>query len=368
MREAAAAMSHEQAPQQLYDFGYACIERGVPFLAIPALRRALEIMPGETTLLIELVSALQREHRHTEAVAALEPNVESLDPWPARYLLAYSALFAGDLGRAERESGRLPTPDGDWVPARDRLVRMIARARAAQAVSPLDGRDLRCWHFALSGGLLITISPYGFDDGMNGRFGFMSDSFASCRSSLDHLQLILAATRRQPASVGLLPDRSSRILGLAASELSRLPAEPFVPGRADVQVVAYDLNETKTEGLHERADGQVLFEHASCWTDPPAVSADITGLLHQVMKSPWGERLRVSPNGALETVPPDERPEEELAAEIVRATPQSVDDDGAPPDSDATLVRLAEAVGGQWLTGPRDPVHSPGPVPSSRFA
>jgi hypothetical protein len=368
MREAAAAMSHELAPQQLYDFGYACIERGVAFLAIPALRRALEIMPGEPTLLLELVSALQRENRHTEAVAALEPSVESLDPWPARYRLAYSALFAGDLGRAEREFGQLPPPDGDWVLAQGRLARMIARARAAQAVSPLDGRDLRGWHFALSGGLLITISPYGFDDAMNGRFAFMSDSFASCRSSLYHLQLILAATGRHPATVGLLADRSSRIMGLAAAELLGLPAEPFVPRRADVLVVAYNLNNTTTDGLHERADGQVLFEHASCWTDPPPVSADVTGLLHQAMTTPWGERMRVSPNGA-ETVPPDERPEEELAAEIVHATQQpATDEEGVPPDSDAALLRLAQAVSSQWLTGPRDPVQSPGPVPSSRFA
>ena len=46
MREAAAAMAREQAPQQLYDFGFACIERAVAFLAIPALRRALEMMPA----------------------------------------------------------------------------------------------------------------------------------------------------------------------------------------------------------------------------------------------------------------------------------------------------------------------------------
>ena len=52
MREAAAAMAREQAPQQLYDFGYECIECGIPFLAIPALRRALAMMPGEPALLM----------------------------------------------------------------------------------------------------------------------------------------------------------------------------------------------------------------------------------------------------------------------------------------------------------------------------
>ncbi|NEA29857.1 hypothetical protein G3I70_46250, partial [Actinomadura bangladeshensis] len=165
-----------------------------------------------------------------------------------------------------------------------------------------------------------------------------------------------------------LPDRSSTILGLAAARLLGLPAEPFAPGRPDALVVAYDLNETEVEGLRERAEGQVLFEHASCWTDPPAVSADVTGFLHQIVKSPWGEQLRITPEGRAETMPPDERPVAELAAEIVRAAPEAVEDDGAPPDPDEVLAGMVRAVRGHWLTGPRDAVRDPGPVRSSRFA
>ncbi|MFA1544269.1 tetratricopeptide repeat protein [Actinomadura monticuli] len=374
MRDAAAALAARQEPQELYDFGYACVERGIPFLAVPPLRRAVEMMPDEPVLLMELVSALERENRHAEAVAALEPRVDALDPWPARYLLAHNALFAGDVPRAEREAARLPAPaDRDWLPAHDRLTRILARTRAARAVAPLDGTDLRGWHFALGGSVLVTISPYGFHDGMTGRFAYMSDGFETCRRSLDRLRLILDAAGRRPASVGLLPDRSSRALGLAAAQVLGLPAEPFAPGRPGALVVAYDLNgtglsETEARGLRERAEGQVLFEHASCWTDPPMVGADVTGFLHQVVKPPWGERLRMSPGGGTETVPPDERPAEELAADIVRAAPEPFDEDGAPPDPDEALVSLVRAVRGLWLTGPRDAPRSPGPVPSSRFA
>ncbi|XRQ14041.1 tetratricopeptide repeat protein [Actinomadura welshii] len=374
MREAAAEMAARQEPQELYDFGYACIERGVAFLAIPALRAALAMLPDEPGLLMELVAALERENRHAEAVAALEPHAAGLDPWPARYLLAYNALLAGDLGRAEREAALLPAPDDDaWAPAHDRLARMIARGRAVRAVSPLHGRDLRGWHFTIGGGVLARISPYGYDDGMNGRFAYTTDSFGSCRWALDRLRLILDAAGLRPTSVGLLPDRSSRILGTAAARLLGLPAEPFDPGRPDALVVAYDLNdagldEAGMRGLHERAAGQVLYEHATCWTDPPPVSADISGLLHQVVKTPWDERLRMPPGGEPETVPPDGRPVEELADEIVRAEPQPDDEDGgAPPDPDEGLARLVAAVRDRWLTGPRDAVRSSGPVRSSRF-
>ncbi|WP_220096221.1 hypothetical protein [Mycolicibacterium neworleansense] len=299
----------------------------------------------------------------------LRDAAAALAPWPARYLLAYNALLAGDIGRAERASEQLPAPAAEWRSAADRLARMIARARAAQGVSPLDDTDLRGWHFALTGGLLMSISPYGFHDGMTGRFAFMSDSFAMCRRSLDRLRRVLEVTGRRPTSVGLLPDRSSRILGLAAAQLFGLPAEPFDPRRPDALVVAYSLSETEPDSLLERVDGQVLFEHSSCWTDPPAVSADAVGVLHQFSQSPWDRRMTVSPDGEPETVAADDRAENELADEILATAPDSFEsDDDAPPDPDEVLTGLASAVGGHWLTGPRDMVHSPGPVPSNRFA
>ncbi|WP_217998465.1 tetratricopeptide repeat protein [Actinomadura rubrobrunea] len=376
LREAAVAVAADPSdPQKLYDYGYACVERGVSFLAVPALRAALALVPGERALLTELVAALEDEWRHAEAVAVLDEHAADLWPWPDRYLLAYNALMAGDLDRASVEAERLPAPEDDgWLPARDRLARMLGRARAVRAVSPLDTRDLRGWHFALTGGVLATLSPFGFDDGMTGRYAYMGDGYATCRRSLDRLRLILAAAGREPAAVGLLPDRSSRILGLAAAEVLGLPAEPFDPARPDVLVVAYDLNEADLDeaaarGLWERAPGQVLFEHATCWTDPPPVSADISGFLHQAVAKPWGERLRFdSDSGNVEQVPPDERPAEELAAEIVGTAPAVEEGDGtAPPDSDGVLSRFVSAVRDHWLSGPRDRVRSPGPVPSSRF-
>lgn len=58
----------------LYDFGYACIERGVHHLAIRPLARALELAPDATQVLGELVVALEHEGRHARAVAVLEEH------------------------------------------------------------------------------------------------------------------------------------------------------------------------------------------------------------------------------------------------------------------------------------------------------
>ena len=39
----------------------------------------------------------------------------------------------------------------------------------------------------------------------------------------------------------------------------------------------------------------------------------------------------------------------------------------APPDPDDALAAMAARLAGQWLSGPRERVPSPGPVPSNRF-
>lgn len=366
-----ALAEHPDRPRALYDFGYACVERGVSYLAVPALREALRQAPDARGIRAELVSALEDENLHGEAVKVLAEREEALEDWPERYLLAYNALMSGDLDRAAATFRRLGVPQDPWPQARDRLARMVERAEAARTASPLDRQDLRGWHFALTGGLLGTLSPYGFGAGMTGRYAYLQDSYDLCLQGLHRLRLLLDATGSRPRAVALLPDRGSRVLGLAAAELLDLPSEPFTPGRADTLVVAHDLAEADpgTVGeLRDRAPGQVLFEHASCWTSPPAVTADVTTLLAQVAVAPWAERTRFTPEGSAEQLPADDRPDAQLAAEILRADPVPDAGDGeTPADPDDAVAAFAAAVRDRWLVGPREPARSPGPVPSSRF-
>ncbi len=72
----------------------------------------------------------------------------------------------------------------------------------------------------------------------------------------------------------------------------------------------------------ERAPGQVLHAHASCWTGPPALTADSVALLHQSVVAPWGERLRAGADGGVGWGPADDRPEAEIAETITAAGPE----------------------------------------------
>ncbi|HEY8985747.1 MAG TPA: hypothetical protein VIU15_40020 [Streptomyces sp.] len=379
LRDAARAVVADPAqPRPLYDFGYACIERGVAPLAIPALREALRLAPGAKPLLRELVAAYEDGSRHREAADLLLAHEDTLDDWPDRYLLVFNAVLAGDLPLARRQHALLGDPEDEmWLPTRARQNRVLDRAAAVEAVSPLDGTDLRGWQYVMGGTLLGTLSPYGWDAGMTGRYAWLQDTYDQCHRGLSRLAALLEAADVRPASVSLLPDRSSRILGLAAAGLLGLPAVPFEAGREDTVVIAYDLNET-TEAeqgpeilgaLFERVPGQVLHEHASCWTDPPAVTPDSVTLLHQSAVAPWSDMLRVGEDGEVERGGPDTRPEAELADLIIAADPTPDTGDGATPDDPREgFTEFVTAVRGTWLKGDRARGRSMGPVRSSRFA
>ncbi|MCY0936510.1 hypothetical protein [Streptomyces sp. H34-S4] len=353
-KAAKTAAKRPEDPEALYDLGYACVERGIAFLGIAPLRAALDRVPGSRTLLAELVAALAEGERHAEAAALLAARGELLPAWPETYLLAHHTLLAGDLPGARAAAGRLTAPEDDtWSWAHARQRRILARAELAATAGPLDSTDLRGWQFALTGTLLATLSPYGYDAGMTGRFAFLGDTHDTCRRGLARLALALDATGRRPATVSLLPGRSDRILGLAAATVLALPAVPYEPTRTDTLVVAYQLGEEDL-ALQERTDGQIVYEHATRWTGPPPVSADFSALQAQFVTEPWKE---------------DTRPEEEIARDIAAADPTADEGDGAtPPDTDEAFRAYAAALAPGWLTGPRDRIGSAGPVPSSRFA
>jgi hypothetical protein len=276
--------------------------------------------------------------------------------------------MAGDLVAAEEAFAALPVPEEEGMaPFREQVRTMLTRAAAVRVTgSGLGPTDLRGWQFALTGGVLLNISPYGFDVGMTGRWAMVGDSHEGCAEALRRLGVVLAAGSLRPQTVSLLPDRDSQILGLAAARFFGVPAVPFAPGRPDTLVVAYDLEDVDAEiraALRERSAGQILFERAADWTDPPSVAPDVIGFLRQAVVTPWGTKLQLN-SGPQQ----DPRPAEEIAADLAGTEPAVDEGDGkTPPDPDSVLEAFVHAVADNWLAAPREYVASPGPVPSSRF-
>jgi len=99
------------------------------YLAVRPLARALDLAPQSAAVLSELVTALEQDGQHARAVAVLEEH-EPVMGWVHRFQYVYNVLMAGSLDKAADGFGRLPEPrDGAWTPAREKVRRMLARAR-----------------------------------------------------------------------------------------------------------------------------------------------------------------------------------------------------------------------------------------------
>ncbi len=267
----------------------------------------------------------------------------------------------------------LPEPTGLSALYGAKPNAMLERGEVAARVCPLDATDLRGWHFVTSGGLLLHLSPFGFSEGMHGRYAMTQDSAVRCRQGLLRLHAVLDEWDQAPSRVLLLPDRSSHVLGLAAAAMYGVPAEPFdaeTPGL----VVAYDLNRldqsTPAAVAHHHPE-QVLFAHATCWTEPPPCVPDLTTYLYQVNVEPGRELADEDASEPSDAPLDPDDPTVQVAVQAILDAIVDDDPDELPSDKLTNLVTFTEAV--RPLTaavkaeGLRGPMWEGGPVSSNRF-
>ena len=108
------------------------------------------------------------------------------------------------------------------------------------------------------------------------------------------MEAVLAQAGRKPPRVFLLPDRHSTILGLATARVLGLPTEPWPEQGSDAPglIVAYDLSTLESPLLKtfwDHRPGQVLWSHATQWTEEAPFTADSTTFLYQ-QNTPPGAR------------------------------------------------------------------------------
>jgi hypothetical protein len=375
-----ACRGKPQDPQALYDAAYDLYEQRQFAAASALLYRANAIAPGQSAIVGELATNLEHQLRYGEAALVVDlSGIAETSPLGA-YLSGFHWMMVGDVEKArQRVAGLAGVADARMTFMRDALAGMVARADAMRAAGmALDDRALAAWQAVLSGTLLLHVSPHGHPDPMRGRYAYVGDSAALEREGLERLKALLAARGMLPPRIVAAPDRSSRILALAAASLFGVPLDDRGPADAGPALVVAWTMEAAADveflrAMHDHRPGQTLFVHASCWTEPFVYAPDVTTLLHQTVTSPWsGGALKVDPE-TRSVVPadPDPRPDEAIAQEILTApasdpSVSSMDEilaiaralDGAAPEHRGGLGRAA---------GKRMHQRAGGPVPSNRF-
>jgi hypothetical protein len=378
-----AAAKQPNDVDKLYDLGFRLVENALHGIAATVLARAHRLAPQEEGILSELIVALEGAGRNHDAVRILRAAPALLAKSPInRYLLAFDTLMTCDIDGARRE---LATVEHDAAadqklasivtPLRD----MLRRADALREVTPLDEKDLRGWHAVVNGALLLHISPYGFDEGMRGRYAFVIDSQTRCLEGIKRLAAVMEVWSLPASRVLLMEGRDSEALGLAAAKSLGVPTERWRPDATSPGlIVAYDLSaleEPALRALHPHRAGQMLWAHATQWTAEFPFAADVATYLYQHNMTPWQEgRIKVDPVTRERLPSPAVEGTAEQLADLVVA--ESLEPE-ALNDLD-TLVRIARAMpridasdpaafAPIRIHGHRLRLRSDSPVKSSRF-
>ena len=366
---AEAAIADLDSPDRLYDLGYALIDAGVPAIAASVLWRCLGLVGDSEEVVCELVSALESALAYTDALGILEehPGLRARSLL-CRYLYAFNAAMAG---RLELTRATLPTIVADSPETeamRDTIAAILARAERVADVCSLDDRDLRGWHYVLTGGLVSHQSPYGFDEPMHGRYAWLADSLPRVATGID--RVVRLAKRLDLPCVYAPPGRDHEILAHAVAAKLDVPVAPWpaVGVPAPGLVVLYDLAglpQADIGRLVQRRPDQIVFAHGAPWTTDSPVAPDVTTLLYQTIVAPWGASMLVDPETQQVTSSePDTRDVETIAREL--AASPGLDATDLVPDDVARWESLVERV---WPPEPgaRSRLWAGGPVSSSRF-
>ncbi len=366
---AGAAVRDPDSPDRLYDLGYALIDTGAPAIAAAVLWHCLALVGDSEEVVCELVSALESALAYPDALAVLEDHAALRSRSPlCRYLYAFNAAMSGRLDVTRAALSELSPESDETTGLRETIRGICERADRVAGACPLDGRDLRGWHYVLAGGLVIHQSPYGFDEPMRGRYAWLADSLPRIATGLDRLARLIAPL--ELPCIYAPPGRDHEILADAAGQRLGMPVAPWpaigVP--APGLVVLYDLAQLpdgEVARLIQRRPDQVVFAHASPWTRDSPIAPDVTTLLYQTLVAPWDAHAILDPETrALSEAAADARPAPAIAAELA-ASPGLDDAELAADEPDRWAALIAR--GWPLAPGPRSRLWAGGPVPSSRF-
>ena len=313
----------------LYDLAYELYEESAHSIAATFLSRANKIKPQDEKIVSELIVNLEFMMLNQDACDILSEMKELLETSEfCRYLLGFNRIMTGNIDETKKIITTIQdSQDKDIQFMANSLKGMIERASILKNSRSLDNTDLRGWHMVLNGSILLHLSPYGIDEGMYGRYAYISDSYSLCHHGIERLSSVLEAAKIKIPCILSLPDRSSQILAMATSEILKKPFKIW--DEVDINtkglIVAYDLNEISSDELIiEIADhrpGQILWAHASCWTFPFPYAPDITTYLYQQNNSPWGGGQMVYDKNSerIEILEKDKSEQETISQQIIKA-------------------------------------------------
>lgn len=292
-------------------------------------------------------------------------------PFMKGYLAAFDAMLAGHVEEAQRAFDTLPeaASSADAFMA-SRIERMLLRHGVAADLCALDERDVRGWHYVLTGSILLHVAPdepAGHSRSRHGRYTYLEDSDALILECLAKLEGVLEALGLPASPMVAFDQQHSRIVGLAAG--TQLVAKPAMLLETDAPalLVAYDmasLIEPVRKHYTFHRPGQLLYAHSASATTEPKPAPDFLGVLYERRVSPWSRHAITEPDRPDLPAGPPSEDDATLAQRIID---QPISDEQLADLGDivalAVVAQSCDALEATREDGQREPLWKQGPVP-----
>jgi hypothetical protein len=309
-RDAARAVDEVEV---LHRLGGALAEAKELEPALGVLTRAARLDPERAALWHDRAATELRLGRHRRAATLLESAPASVRALLfTRALHAVACFFDQDAEPARAVAPRLGQGNDERSPAlislRKRLDAMLLRHDALAPASLADPEArARAWHAVWTGE--VVVGP-----------------LVAHRPTLQSVRAELAAVAEAVRGLSLvavtaLRERDSELLARALAEVLKVPFERAPPPGPSL-VAVWDVSSVSPlEGERLRAEGHLVYVHATRRPEEHVFAADLVGRVGPPARPPWGHDGEVLALVGEPPPPRDLRPLAAIAAEVAACQP-----------------------------------------------
>lgn len=297
-------------------------------LALPFLRKAVEIDSKNSDTVHDLAIVYARRFNIKEAIKVLENNNPQDDFWNYWFLTKLRILDNQSNG-VENDINELfavlnNEPDTDAVAIPLQKVNEVKETFERLSVVGHPENHIRDWHYIQYGNIILDFFEDSDEYVAGGRYVASWGSNESIKEIVTKLSIYLKQFGKTFERVLYLKDRNSKILGLVIGNELNIEAKEY-DNEIDLKnSLIVGANSTDFDGFDELQKikkGQILFALNHYWLDSAQISPDICGFMTQTYSFPWdGGGIRIvdmeSDERKTEKIPPDTRQESVIAEEI----------------------------------------------------
>jgi tetratricopeptide (TPR) repeat protein len=301
-------------------------------LALPFLKKAVQINPSNNDTVHDLAIVYSRRFNIKEAIQVLEENNPKADFWNY-WFLTKLRILNGQTHGIQSDINELfevlnGESDKDTISIPLQKVNEIQEAYNRLNLIKKPKNHIRDWHFIQYGNIILDF----FEDSDNyvagGRYVASWGSNESIKEITTKLSYYLKQFAVTFNNVYYLNDRDSKIIGIVIGKELNIEAKEYSSKLNTENSLIVGANSTDFNGLDELqkiTSRQVLFALNHFWLDSAQISPDICGFMTQTYFFPWnGGGLRVIDMDAekreMEQIPPDTREETLIATDIYNLT------------------------------------------------